>query len=152
MLHLRRLLLLMRFRVLSIFVLLAAGVLQGAPAIAMRNVHVTLHAASDGAAEITGTITLRALMGPQPPRSQAVSSLTKSVTFAVPAHTMWETSVAVTGWWAAPAVVAVQDQDADLLVTLLPTGILTGRLVTPSGATAPKGLSVKVDVPPGKKQ
>src|SRR6266542_1682169 len=142
----------MRVRVLSIIALLAVGALSGAPtaAPATRMLRVTIAMPNGSAAGAGGTITLKAVMGPQPPMSLPITS-DKPIAFAVPARTMWETVLAEKGWWAPPLVVAVQDEDADVTLTLLPTGTVTGRLGPPNGAQKPDALTVNVDVPPGAK-
>jgi hypothetical protein len=151
LLRLRGQLLLMRAAALLVFVLSTAGALLGAPADApqMRTITVKLPAEGGRPVDLTGTVTLRALMGPPRTISVPAASSSKPLTFGVPARTMWETSVIVRGWWASPVVAVVQESDLEMSIALVPTGVIAGRLSTPQGAPVPKGLSVKIDVPPG---
>lgn len=127
--------------------------LIGAPAGQQPSPHPVIRVVLAGQAAVgsseAGTVTLRALMGPQAPVTLPVTSTTHVLTFEVPPKSMWETSVAMKGWWAAPCAVSVQEEDVEIGITLVPTGIVVGRLAVPSAEPTPRGLSLKVDVPPG---
>lgn len=140
----------MRFVSLGLLVLFSAGVLLGAPADAppLKTVHVTFSPDGDSSPIERGTVTFRALMGPQMPISTIIESA-KGVTVSLPPRTMWETVVAIPGWWAAPRVVVVQDSALDFVLPLVPTSTVRGALSVPQGSSLPTGMSVKVDVPPG---
>lgn len=132
----------------------AAGALSGAPAegpSSNRKVEVALTVPAGAVGEVRGTVTLRALMGPQTPLSAPINAARK-VSFDVTGHTMWEATISANGWWAPPITIAVQDGNVEMPVPLLPTGRLKGHLAMPQGASAPNTLSVALDVMPGDRK
>src|SRR4051794_29465743 len=135
----------MRRATLPFMILLAAGAPPGArgPGEETRNRLGTIAPPNYAPGISAGTLSFRAVRGPLPPLTSPVTSFAKPLSFAVPAHSMWETSVGIKGWWGAPTVVAVHEADVDVAIHLLPTGVVTGTLITPTDAMlAPKSLSV----------
>lgn len=114
-----------------------------------RTIRVALRPPDGAAAAVEGTVTLRAFMGPQEPLTRAITTFAEPLAFVVPARSMWEVTVAAGGWWAAPAIVSVQDVDGDVVLPLLPAAIVRGKLVMPKNVAVPRSLSVRIDVPPG---
>jgi hypothetical protein len=138
-------------RLLSAFLLVAIAStrsVDGEP-VGTRTIRVKFAAEAKSASIAAGSVTLRRLMGAKAPMAQAVVSLSEPVTFMVPERTMWAMSAQLPGWWAAPVALDVQDHDVEVAVPLVPTGIVTGRLVAPVDVARPASLSVVVDVPPG---